>query len=184
MIVDTLKAIIKLGLPLALLSWLIFMRLFVSGELDRQSDRKSIERGVKKIKKSFKSEKNKSFAEKSKTDFVSEKWMYFGSGFYGLAALWTFLVIELSELIDFVFNFPGLDVIFGDGLISFLFNLGMNQLGNLISAFVWFSYWDGSVLIWVLVAYAGYYAGIEAARRNLKVSKETLLERVRRRSSD
>jgi hypothetical protein len=176
MIVDTLKAIIELGLPLALLSWLIFMRLFVSGELDRQSDRKSIERGVKKIKKSFKSEKKKSFAEKSKTDF--------GSGFYGLAALWTFLVIELSELIDFVFNFPGLDVIFGDGLISFLFNLGMNQLGNLISAFVWFSYWDGSVLIWVLVAYAGYYAGIEAARRNLKVSKETLLERVRRRSSD
>ena len=184
MTVDILKAIIELGLPLALLSWLIFMRLFVSGELDRQSDRKGIERGVKKIKASFKNEKKKSFAEKSKTDLVFEKWMYFGSGFYGLAALWTFLVIELSELIDFVFNFPGLDVLFGDGLISFLFNVGMNQLGNLISAFVWFSYWDGSMLIWVLVAYAGYHAGIEAARRNLKVSKETLLEQVRRGSSD
>jgi len=184
MAVDILKAIIELGLPLALLSWLIFMRLFVSGKLDRQSDRKSIERGVKKIKALFKNEKKKSFAEKSKTDLVFEKWMYFGSGFYGLAALWTFLVIELSELIDFVFNFPGLDVLFGDGLISFLFNVGMNQLGNLISAFVWFSYWDGSMLIWVLVAYAGYHAGIEAARRNLKVSKETLLEQVRRRSSD
>jgi len=37
------------------------------------------------------------------------------------------------------------------------------------------------MLIWILVAYAGYLAGIEAARRNLKVSKETLLEQVRRR---
>jgi hypothetical protein len=60
----------------------------------------------------------------------------------------------------------------------------MNQLSNLINAFVWFSYWDGSMLIWVLVAYAGYLAGIEAARRNLQVSKEALLERVRRKPSD
>ena len=171
MIVDILKAIIELGLPLALLSWLIFMRLFISGELDRQSDRKGIERGVKKIKASFKGEKKRTFAEKSKTDLVFEKWMYFGSGFYGLAALWTLVVIEVSELI-------------GDGLIAFLFNLAMNQLSNLISAFVWFSYWDGSMLIWVLVAYAGYLAGIEAARRNLQVSKEALLERVRRKPSD
>ena len=184
MIVDILKAIIELGLPLALLSWLIFMRLFISGELDRQSDRKGIERGVKKIKASFKGEKKRTFAEKSKTDLVFEKWIYFGSGFYGLAALWTLVVIEVSELIGSVFNFPGLDALFGDGLIAFLFNLAMNQLSNLISAFVWFSYWDGSMLIWVLVAYAGYLAGIEAARRNLQVSKEALLERVRRKPSD
>ena len=138
MIVDLLKAIIELGLPLALLSWLIFMRLFISGELDRQSDRKGRERGVKKIKASFKGEKKRTFAEKYKTDLVFEKWMYFGSGFYGLAALWTLLVIEVSELIGFVFNFPGLDALFGDGLIAFLFNFAMNQLSNLISAFVWF----------------------------------------------
>ena len=71
MIIDILKAIIELGLPLALLSWLIFMRLFISGELDRQSDRKGIERGVKKIKASFKGEKKRTFAEKSKTDLMS-----------------------------------------------------------------------------------------------------------------
>ena len=112
MIVDILKAIIELGLPLALLSWLIFMRLFISGELDRQSDRKGIERGVKKIKASFKGERKRTFAEKSKTDLVFEKWMYFGSGFYGLAALWTLVVIEVSELIGFVFNFSGLDALF------------------------------------------------------------------------
>ena len=40
------------------------------------------------------------------------------------------------------------------------------------------------MLIWVLVAYAGYLAGIEAARRNLQVSKEALFERVRRKPSD
>jgi len=49
---------------------------------------------------------------------------------------------------------------------------------------VWFSYWDGSMLIWVLVAYTGYLAGIEAARRNLQVSKKALLERLRRKPSD
>jgi hypothetical protein len=40
------------------------------------------------------------------------------------------------------------------------------------------------MFIWVLVAYGGYLAGIEAARRNLKVSKEALLERVRRKPSN
>ncbi len=182
MIVNILKAIIELGLPLALLSWLIFMRLFVSGELDRQADRKRIERGVKKIKASFKSEKKKKHSPKNQKPTSSSRngcisavaftvWQHSGHS-------WSLRWVSSSASSSI---FPGFDVLFGDGLISFLFNLGMNQLSNLISAFVWFSYWDGSMLIWTLVAYAGYLAGIEAARRNLKVSKETLLEQVRRR---
>ena len=99
--------------------------------------------------------------------------MYFGSGFYGLAVLWTLLVIEVLEGLKFVFNFPGFEALFGDGLIPFFVELGMNQLGNLISAFVWFGYWDGSVFIWVPVAYAGYWLGIEAARRGLKLPSES-----------
>ena len=70
-----------------------FYALVYQRWLDRQSDRKGIEHGVKKIKASFKGEKKRTFAEKSKTDLVFERWMYFGSGFYGLAALWTLVVI-------------------------------------------------------------------------------------------
>ena len=135
--------------------------MFISGELDRQSDRKGIERGVKKIKASFKDEKKRTFAEKSKTDLVFEKWMYFGSGFYGLAALWTLVVIEVSELIGFVFNFPGFDVLFGDGLIAFLFNLAMNQLSNLVSAFC------GSAIGMALCS-SGYWLRTEVTLQVLK----------------
>lgn len=184
MIFDLLRATIELGLPLALMSWLLFTRMFLSGEIDRGAGRKAIERHVKAAKKTYAKDRKqdtRSFAQKSKTDIVFEKWMYFGSGFYGLAAFWTLLVIEVSELIGFVFNFPGFAALFADGVIALLFSLAMGQLGNLVSAFVWFGYWEGSFLILLLVAYAGYWAGIEAARRKLNVSMEALLAQVRRR---
>jgi len=101
--------------------------------------------------------------------YVYDKWMWFGSGFYGLAGLWTFAAIEISQFFGFIFNFPDFSVLFGDGLIAFLIELGLNQLGNVIQAFVWFSYWPSdSMLIWILVAYLGYWAGVELARRHVE----------------
>ena len=56
-------------------------------------------------------------------------------------------LVVVSELGAVALVEDDVDALFGDGLIAFLFNLAMNQLSNLISAFVWFSYWDGSMLI-------------------------------------
>lgn len=174
---------------MALLSWLLFMRFFSRGQLDRASDRKEIERKVKEFKTSYnKTKKARSkegkegdtLAMRSSTDHVFDKWMYFGSGFYGLAALWTLVVIEFFSLLDLAINLLTLSM-FDDGIIAFLIGVATEQLGNLISAFLWFNYWDDSLLVSFLIAYVGYWSGVEAARRNLDLSRERLFEEVRRR---
>ena len=189
MIVSLVTVALQLGIPMALLSWLLFMRFFSRGQLDRASDRKEIERKVKEFKTSYnkikkaRSKEGKegdTLAMRSSTDHVFDKWMYFGSGFYGLAALWTLVVIEVFSLLDLAINLLTLSM-FDDGIIAFLIGVATEQLGNLISAFLWFNYWDDSLLVSFLIAYVGYWSGVEAARRNLDLSRERLFEEVRRR---
>jgi hypothetical protein len=170
---DLLQAIILLGVPMVALSWFLFSWLFSSGEIDRDDDHKVISTRLKKLKKSVAKK------ESQNTNYVYDKWMWFGSGFYGLAGLWTFAVIEIAQFFGFIFNFPGWAVLFEDGLIGFAVNLLINQLGNVISAFVWFSYWPAdSIIIWVLIAYLGYWSGVEMARRNMQLPVDTWLQKL------
>lgn len=185
LILDLLNAVFKLGLPLAGASWFLFDRMYGDGNLERSADRKALKLQMKSMKAALKSEKKKKEKKKEKdgeeavkvekkprthADIVFDKWMWFGSGFYGLAALWTFVIIELTDLYNFIFHFPGLSVLFGDGVMELIVNLLVNQLQNIVTAFVWFSFWDAdSILLWVLVAYGGYWVGIEIARRELTV---------------
>jgi len=181
---------------MAVLSWLMFTWLHGQGKLDIAADRKTIASNLKEMKKSQKSERKARTAERKKikrgariknkfanlmqmnnsdqndpnenANFIFNRWMWFGSGFYGLAALWTLVVIEILDVLRFIFAFPGFDVIFANGIIGAIVDFLLNQLSNFISAFLWFGYWgDGSVLVWVLVAYAGYFIGTEFAKRGV-----------------
>lgn len=153
-IFDLIEALIKLGLPMVAISWLMFSWLYSSGEIDREADRKAVKLRLKKMKNTFEKK------EAHSAGYVYDKWMWFGSGFYGLAALWTFSVIEISDFLSFIFSFPGFSVLFEDGVIGFFISVALGQLGNLISAFIWFSYWPAdSRLLWLLVAYLGYWCG-------------------------
>ena len=158
---------------MVVLSWFIFSWLYSSGEIDRKADRKAISARVKKMKKSFEKK------DSQNANYVYDKWMWFGSGFYGLAGLWTFAIVEISDLFSFVFNFPGLSSLFAEGVISLIVSVLLNQLGNVITAFVWFSYWPAdSIIVWLLVAYIGYWVGVELARRGLELPIEAWLEKL------
>lgn len=172
-ILDLIEAWIKLGIPMVVLSWFIFSWLYSEGEIDREASRKAISARIKGMKKSFEKK------DEDKPNYVYDKWMWFGSGFYGLAALWSFAVIEISDLFSFIFNFPGLAALFEDGILGFIIDLALNQVGNIISAFVWFGYWPAeSTLMWVLVAYVGYWAGVEMARRGIELPIDEWLEKL------
>lgn len=172
-ILDLIEAFIKLGVPMVVLSWFIFSWLYSAGEIDRQANRKAISARIKKMKKSFEKK------EETNANYVYDKWMWFGSGFYGLAGLWSFAVIEISDMLSFIFNFPGLAIVFEDGITGFLVALALNQVGNIIAAFFWFGYWPAeSTLAWVLVAYIGYWAGVEMARRGIELPIEEWLEKL------
>lgn len=167
-----IEALITLSLPLAVLSWLTFDWMFGDGRLARDADRKEIKAKLKELKKEHKA------GGAIKGHFIYRKWMWFGGGFYGLAALWTFVVIESRELIGFLLNFtsPGY---FAD-LPSLAVNFLVSQLGNLLSAALWFAYWandNGSIVVWALLAYLGYWYGIRMARRfTVAAQQQRLLE--------
>lgn len=171
-IVDILLALIKLGLPMAGLSWLLFHWLYSAGEIDRDADQAAIKANLKDMKKGFKKEAIRSgnFLHKWGANFLRNKWMCFGGGFYGAAALWTLVVIELTDFFSFVRDFPGFAALFEDGVIAFLLNMMTNQIGNFVDAFVWFDYWpeaSQSLVLWAIIAYLGYWAGMNLARRGI-----------------
>jgi hypothetical protein len=170
-----LEATIKLGIPMVVLSWIIFTWLYGGGELDRGADRKSIGLQVKLIKKSFKKKK-----DGGTSHYMVEKWMWFGSGFYGLAGLWTFAVIEIADVLRVVFNPSTIADTFDDGLVSAVVDIAANQLSNLVTAFVWFGYWaDDGIIVWLVVAYVGYWIGVELARRGEDLPIQELLGKLR-----
>jgi len=170
LILEILEATLKLGFPVACLSWFVLKQLYARGELDRSHDSKTVAENIKQIRKTRK--KNKALP----SGLVQTKWMQFGGGFYGCAALWTFLVIELNELIDLFSNFPGFNTLFENGLINLIVSLLLNQLSNFIAAMIWFSYWtDGglAIAIWMATAYLGYLTGLTAAKQNWHFSRQS-----------
>ncbi|MFT4887940.1 MAG: hypothetical protein ACJAY7_001093 [Pseudohongiellaceae bacterium] len=172
-VLEFVEAALWLGLPMAGLSWFLFSWLYNNGDIDREADQKSTKEQLKTLGKSFKKEKK--LTDQSQAAYVYGRWAAFGGGFYGLAALWTFVVIEVSQSISFVFHFPGFAELFEHGLISFAVELLINQLGNIVSAFVWFAYWPSdTMIIWVLVAYLGYRLGVKLAKQEKQLDIDEL----------
>lgn len=178
---DLFEAIIKLGGPLFLLSWLLFSKLHEGGVISRQETKEQIKKQLKAFNNATK--KKAKNGKRTTLDRVMSHWAGFGGGFYGLAALWTFIVIEVTELFSFIFYFPGLDVLFEDGLVGLLVGVLVNQISNAVSALVWFGYWPAeSVLIWVITAYLSYWLGMDCAKKGYAVPIEKWVDVVRRRA--
>ena len=173
MVFDGLQAVFELGLPVAGLTWLLFYRLYSRGEIDRAADRKAIRTNLKQIKKASKESRGRGGS------VLHNKWMKFGGGFYGVAALWTFIVIEATDLVTTVAGFQGFDAMFEDGILGFIIHAVVNQITNFVNALVWFGYWAGgdtehSLILWVAIAYAAYVAGLNLARREVAAVTEIL----------
>ena len=122
---EFLLTLLALALPVTCLSWLLFHRLYDSGELDRRDNRRALGKSLKAIKKNRKRE------GAPERDFIHTRWMKFGGGFYGITALWTFVVIEANDITTFVSTFPGLVALFEDGLLNLLVSALVNQIMNL-----------------------------------------------------
>jgi len=162
MLSELLTAALELGLPVAALSWLLFYRLYSRGELARDADRKAIRTSLTEIRKAEKQSKQPA------DSVLHAKWMRFGGGFYGVAALWTLLVIEASGVAAVVAHPSNLETMFAHGIAGFIVNWVTGQVSTLLQAALWFSWWPrngNGPLVWVVVAYGAYAAGLRLARR-------------------
>lgn len=175
LIVDFFWACIMLGLPMVAISWFLFSWLFGSAGIDRGLDRKALGVSLKEVKKKLASQGDVPVNKNAR--FLYDKWMWFGSGFYGLAGLWTFAVIEIGQFFGFLFSVQNWRALTENGLISFLIDFALNQLGNMLQGLLWFGYWPSeSILVWVLVAWLGYWTGVELAKRSIVLPQAEKLQ--------
>ena len=179
-----LEAICKLGLPMLVFSWVIYSWLYRTDRLDRTLGRKADAERLTAMKAEQKANRKNARRTGVKPDedsFWLGKWMWFGGGFYGLTALWTLLVMEFQEAFNFALNFVSWWEQYEGSALSLLIQFFVSQLANVIAALVWFSYWgEGFSLLWVAVAWFGYLAGNEIARRYDFISfRNRLLQQIR-----
>ncbi|MCW8869519.1 MAG: hypothetical protein OQK49_02345 [Proteobacteria bacterium] len=95
-------------------------------------------------------------------DFLANKWLAFGGGFYGLVAVLTYIIVEAQEIID-LFDMPGEGDVFSGISIGMLINFFIDSLMNFITAISWPVFWmntgNAPFWKWFLAAYIGYLVG-------------------------
>ena len=176
LISEVFTAIFQLGLPVLLFSWWIMCRLYAAGQLSRDQPNKDTKSRLKALKKDWKK-------DDTAAGYVEKRWMKFGGGFYGLTALLTFVWIETADAVNFIVYFPGLAALFENGIIDLLIETLVSQIKNFVTAVVWVTYWptrDGYIAVWILAPYAGYFAGLKLASRNLQAWRDLVKTKLSR----
>lgn len=154
-------ALVTAGLPLFLLSFAL-----VSLALHRGSFTGST---VKEVQNSMDTYGKAHKKNKQGADPALGQWLRFGGGFYGLVALYTWLLIEWDDVANFISGLANLVIRFELGaIISLLIELFIESIMNFVQAIAWPAYWlRDSGNTWMLMlaaAYTGYWLGIKAAQ--------------------
>jgi hypothetical protein len=169
-LVEVFWALLMVGIPIGLFTLALVYWLLQRGSFSESLDIKALEREIKAMSKSNK-KKNKQASKESTVDLhpLQKKWATFGGGFYGIVAFFTYIVVEVRELISMIMEFGG----FFDFLKQLNFNLiiqiFIEALTNFIAAITWPVYWmkridTDQTWIWFVMAYAGYWVGLKLAQ--------------------
>lgn len=182
-LLEALRAAVFAALPIACFTFLTVQWSIVSGRLPRFSDKKDLQAKFEKIRNDAKEAKKKAkqnklagqtpqeetppfFHKRKGGDILYGKLLFFGGGFYGTMALFTYMIIEVEEILSFfgkIINVTHWQFTFS---IHFLIDLFINSIMNIVAAFIWFQtlpkYVDvNNGFIWIAVAYLGYLGGIQ-----------------------
>jgi len=97
------------------------------------------------------------------TDFLANKWLSFGGGFYGLVAVLTYIIVEAQEIFDLLSMPSESEGVFSGISIGMLINFFIDSLMNFITAISWPVYWmntgQAPFWQWCMAAYGGYLTG-------------------------
>lgn len=158
-------AVFKLGLPVAAISFGMVWWALHRGVLSETDGSRALSREIDALGKKKDGEKPIS------VNPVHGKWLKFGGGFYGIVALYTYGLVEWSDVRETIAGFGGFGSFIGELNINLLINMIIEGLMNFITAVSWPVYWMsefGAARFWVWggIAYFGYYIGIRAAQNS------------------
>lgn len=179
------------ALPVACFTFLTLQWSITSGRLPKFTDKKDLKAKYKKLSEQAKDAKKKAkekakenkqaetpetdeekkpFFHKGKGgDILHGKVMFFGGGFYGTMALFTYLIIEIDEITSFFGKIIDLTNWRFNFSINFIIDLIINSVMNIVKAFIWFDTLPDYIRIhegwvWIIAAYLGYLSGIRFTR--------------------
>ncbi|MEW6991018.1 hypothetical protein AADZ91_10050 [Colwelliaceae bacterium 6441] len=163
-LVDLLQALFFVAIPVGIFSFLMVYFSYQKGYLSTDFE---IQEAFNKQNK-----QQTSFSKKNKKNlqFLHSKWVTFGGGFYGLIALLTFIIIELTQVVNFLFNLTGWHDIVALFSFNTLISMIIDSIVNMVSAAIWFTYWadefkTDNFIVWILIAYIAYRFGAKSAMR-------------------
>lgn len=92
---------------------------------------------------------------------IMNRWLAFGGGYYGMMAFVTYVHVEVSDIYAAFSRFESFAQLIDALSVSFLIGLIVEAIKNLITAFLWFTYWDDVYTIsygwiWLAVTYASF----------------------------
>lgn len=185
MIVEIIRALLLGAAPVTAFTYLVLQWSVATGRLAPFSDEEALDEQYKEQRKAKKAEKkalkealekgeepakkedDRPLLDKSRgEEFLHNKVMFFGGGYYGTMALFAYAVIELDEIFEF------LGVVFTPGAwfeyLTFQLIVGffINTIMNIVGAFTWFvtlqNYVSmGNGWIWLGASYVGYMSGVK-----------------------
>ncbi len=189
MVTEIIRALIMGALPVMTFTFLVLQWSVAAGKLASFSNREDLDKQYEEQKKAREEEKKKKhmkaqasdsqkeentsaspkmprFEKKARDDFFHNKAMFFGGGFYGTMALFTYVIIEIEEIVQFLGVVFTPDAWFANLSIGLIVDFFINSIINIISAFIWFNTLTDYVSIhhsgwiWLGAAYVGYLAGV------------------------
>lgn len=165
-------ALLMVGVPVGVFTLALVWWMLQGGHFKESLDTNALQREIKamsKSKRKKKKEKEQGIKEEDRVLHpLQKKWAKFGGGFYGIVALFTYIVVEVLEIITMISNFGGLIDFIKQLNLNVIIDMAIEALMNFVVAISWPLYWmqridSGQVWIWFLMAYAGYWAGLKLA---------------------
>ena len=166
LLIEVFWALLMVGIPIGVFTLAIVWWALQRGHFQETLDIKALEREIKAMSKN-----NKKNKKEDKPDLhpVQKKWAKFGGGFYGIVAFFTYVVVEVTEIISMVMNFGGFFGFLKQLDLDVIINMLVEALTNFITAMVWPLYWmrridTDQTWVWFVMAYVGYWAGLKLAQ--------------------
>ena len=100
-LIDVLWALLLVGAPIAIFTLAIVWWALARGYFLESMDTRALQREIKAMSKNNKKKKKENEADLGTALHpVQKKWTKFGGGFYGIVAFFTYIIVEVTELIN------------------------------------------------------------------------------------
>lgn len=165
-LIEVFWALLMVGIPIGIFTLAIVWWSLQKGHFQESQDTRALEREIKAMSKNKKKDKKES---NTKLHPVQKKWAKFGGGFYGIVAFFTYIVVEVREIITMIINFGGFFAFLKQLDLDVIINMLVEALTNFISAMIWPLYWmrridTDQTWVWFVMAYVGYWLGLKLAQ--------------------